>query len=138
MAVGLTAEDATEIPSYNGYVIPEPDDMSAALDQYWSRRKASRAAAVERLELLINDAGAESVWQAYCRRELHFLAKLLKTGGDAFERRLVSQLQWKRALARDARSLFVNEAKLEIRPPFRGASPPCGSCSGSTEPLRHR
>ncbi len=102
-------------PSYNGCVITEPDDMSAALDQYWIRRKASRMAAVERLELLAHDAEAARVWDAHCQRHLGFLTRLVRVGAAAFERTLLSDLQWNRRIARDAHSLFLRDARLEIR-----------------------
>jgi len=102
-------------PSYNGCVITEPDDMSAALDQYWIRRKASRMAAVERLELPAHDAEAARVWDAHCQRHLGFLTRLLRVGAAAFEQALLSNLQWSRKMARDAHSLFLRDARLEIR-----------------------
>lgn len=108
-------QNATGDPSYNGYVIAEPDDMNAALDQYWIRRKASRAAAISRLELLAHDAEAARVWDAHCQRRLGFLTRLLRAGAEAFERTLLSDLQWSRRLARDAYALFLKDARVELR-----------------------
>ena len=111
-------QNATADPSYNGYVIAEPDDMSAALDQYWIHRKASRVEAVDRLESLANHAEATRVWEIYCRQRLGFLTRLLRVGAEAFEQALLTELHWNRGFARDARSLFLRDARLEIRIPL--------------------
>jgi SpoVK/Ycf46/Vps4 family AAA+-type ATPase len=118
VAMDTLMQNAIADPSYNGYVIAEPDDMSAALDQYWSQRKASRAAAVERLESLTNNAEAGRVWEMYCRQHLGFLTKLLRAGAEAFEQALLTELQWNRGFSRDTRSLFLRDARLEIRIPL--------------------
>ena len=111
-------QNATADPSYNGYVIAEPDDMSAALDQYWTLRRASRVEAIERLESLANNGDAERVWEMYCRQRLGFLSRLLRAGVEAFEQALLTELHWNRGFARDARSLFQRDARLEIRIPL--------------------
>ena len=111
-------QNATADPSYNGYVIAEPDDMSAALDQYWIQRKASRVEALDRLESLANHAEAARVWEMYCRQRLGFLTRLLRAGAEAFEQELLTELHWNRGFARNARSLFLRDARLEIRIPL--------------------
>jgi SpoVK/Ycf46/Vps4 family AAA+-type ATPase len=110
----LLVENVDAVPSYNGYVITELDDMTAGLDQYWNRRKASYAATVERLKLLVTDADAERVWREYCRRRTTFLRQLVKAGSDSGERAFQTQLHWKTALAREARALFQKDAWAEI------------------------
>ncbi|MFC5862061.1 AAA family ATPase [Acidicapsa dinghuensis] len=112
------AQNAIADPSYNSYVIAEPDDMSAALDQYWIQRKASRVEAVERLEALAENNEAGRVWEMYCRQRLGFLTRLIRTGAEAFEQALLTELHWNRGFARDARSLFQRDARLEIRIPL--------------------
>ncbi len=110
----LLIESARTVPSYNGYVITELDDMTAGLEQYWNRRKAFYAQTVERLKLLAVDADAERVWREFCRRHTGFLGQLLKAGADSAERAFQSQLKWKAGLSREARLLFQRDARAEI------------------------
>lgn len=107
-------ENASTVPSYNDYVITEPDDLTTGLDQYWNRRKASYAQIVERLRLLASDADAERVWREFCRRRTGFLRRVLQSGADSAERAFQNQLRWKSGFARDARSLFQKDARAEV------------------------
>jgi len=107
-------EDFVAVPSYNGYVIAEKDDMAPTLDQYWSGRKEAYREAISRLRTLATDEEAERVWRSFCRHQTSFLQQILRDGSELAQAGLSQELGWTERFARDTKRIFVKDAKAEL------------------------
>src|SRR5580698_5369637 len=66
--IGLITTSSSSLatdPSYNGYVVAELGQLTAALEQYWQTRKAACEESIKRLEPLSVDRDAEIKWQIF-------------------------------------------------------------------------
>ncbi|GGG87054.1 AAA family ATPase [Edaphobacter dinghuensis] len=107
-------EDFVAVPAYNNHVIVEKDDMAPTLNEYWSGRRSAYRETIARLRALTNDEDAERVWRSFCRHQTSFLRRIVQGGADAAKVALVQDLGWEERFARDAKRVFLKEAKAEL------------------------
>ena len=106
-------------PSYNDSVGVGSGELTTALDQYWTERRAAYAENVERLRPLAADTEAERKWHDFCAYRTGFLKKFLKAGAKVSAGPLRELWNWKLGLVREARLAFQKEARVELWIPYQ-------------------
>ena len=125
-------------PSYNDSVGVGSGELTTALDQYWTERRAAYAENVERLRPLAADTEAERKWHDFCAYRTGFLKKFLKAGAKVSAGPLRELWNWKLGLVREARLAFQKDARVELWIPYQRSPLKFVSIGGKNGPYDFR